>query len=409
MNQDEAVQELYERFPYPDPVDDVEPFIALRRYMTWNPNHSWSLYFPQEEKREDIQVLVAGCGTRAGFMTAACLPGATVTCVDISAASIGISQETCERAGLTNVEHIQLPLEEVASLGRDFDFIHCHGVLHHLADPVAGLKALGSVLRPEGAMSLMVYARYGRAGLYMLQELSQRLGLEVSETTAKALQEMCWLLPASHPFRSVGYTPKQRIAINEVLDMLAHPRDISYATDDVRDLIAGAGLKMHRWLGQAKYSPRVGPMQGSAIGLEVMKQPFWKRSATAELLKGNISKHSFIVTQPGRASAEELFGEDRILDAVPSLAAHLKIEQDDTQTWMVSGAHPPQMHAELRVVEEPQVIQQVLGSFGKGHTLRQILETQLQGGADPALEQWLPDFSRLLYEADLIDLASARG
>jgi 2-polyprenyl-3-methyl-5-hydroxy-6-metoxy-1,4-benzoquinol methylase len=43
-------------------------------------------------------------------------------------------------------------------------------VLHHLADPDAGLRALRSVLKPEGAIDLMVYARYGRTGISMLQD-----------------------------------------------------------------------------------------------------------------------------------------------------------------------------------------------------------------------------------------------
>ena len=51
-----------------------------------------------------------------------------------------------------------------------FDYIDCCGVLHHLPDPAAGVEALLSVLAPGGGMGLMVYAPYGRTGIYMLQE-----------------------------------------------------------------------------------------------------------------------------------------------------------------------------------------------------------------------------------------------
>ena len=54
-----------------------------------------------------------------------------------------------------------------------FDQIVCTGVLHHLADPDVGLSALRSVLKPDGAMQLMVYAPYGRTGIYMLQDILQ--------------------------------------------------------------------------------------------------------------------------------------------------------------------------------------------------------------------------------------------
>lgn len=47
----------------------------------------------------------------------------------------------------------------MAALGLRFEYIRCTGVLHHLADPEAGWAALAAVLRPGGAMSVMLYSR----------------------------------------------------------------------------------------------------------------------------------------------------------------------------------------------------------------------------------------------------------
>ena len=65
----------------------------------------------------------------------------------------------------------------MGDLNESFDQIICTGVLHHLAEPDAGLSALRGVLNPdEGAMHVMVYAPYGRTGIYMLQEFCRRIG-----------------------------------------------------------------------------------------------------------------------------------------------------------------------------------------------------------------------------------------
>ena len=77
--------------------------------------------------------------------------------------------ELQRKYNLQNLELHQLPIERVGEIGRSFDLVVCTGVLHHLPDPDDGLRALRDVLRPGGAMRLMVYARYGRAGIYMMQ------------------------------------------------------------------------------------------------------------------------------------------------------------------------------------------------------------------------------------------------
>jgi hypothetical protein len=55
------------------------------------------------------------------------------------------------------------------------------GVLHHLPDPELGLKALRGVLEPDGAMHVMVYAAYGRGGIYMVQDYCRLLGIGPTE------------------------------------------------------------------------------------------------------------------------------------------------------------------------------------------------------------------------------------
>ena len=131
--------------------------------------------------RADLDILVAGCGTWQAAKYALCRPDARVVGIDVSTTSLDHTEQLKRKYNLTNLETRQLPIESAAALDRHFDLIVCTGVLHHLADPDAGLRALRSVLKPEGAMYLMVYAPYGRTGVYMLQDYCRRLGIGTSE------------------------------------------------------------------------------------------------------------------------------------------------------------------------------------------------------------------------------------
>ena len=76
-------------------------------------------------------------------------------------------------------------IEQIEDLGGKFDQIVFTGVLHHLPDPDTGLRVLSSVLEPNGAIRLMVYAAYGRAGIYMMQDCCRLLGVQSGPVRAR--------------------------------------------------------------------------------------------------------------------------------------------------------------------------------------------------------------------------------
>jgi 2-polyprenyl-3-methyl-5-hydroxy-6-metoxy-1,4-benzoquinol methylase len=76
--------------------------------------------------------------------------------IDVSVTSPEHTERLKQKYNLRNLETRQVQIEDVNELERQFDHIICTGVLHHLADPDAGLRALRSVLKPDGAMYLMI-------------------------------------------------------------------------------------------------------------------------------------------------------------------------------------------------------------------------------------------------------------
>ena len=62
-----------------------------------------------------------------------------------------------------------------------FDFILSTGVVHHLKSPALGLASLSQALAPHGGMFIMVYGKYGRTGVYPLQEMFNMAGMNLPE------------------------------------------------------------------------------------------------------------------------------------------------------------------------------------------------------------------------------------
>ena len=213
---------------------------------------------------------------------------------------------------LTNLEVHQLPIDRIGDLRMMFDEIVCTGVLHHLANPEAALRSLRDVLDSDGAMHLMVYAPYGRAGIYMLQEFCRGIGIQASDAEIRDLVVALGALPAGHPLaRLLREAPdfRQEAAL---ADALLHPRDRAYSVPQLLELIAGAGLTFSRWVRQAPYSPHCGlmaqlPQTARIAALEPARQ-----SAAAELFRGAMMSHSVIVRRddrPGRSHAIAFAGD----------------------------------------------------------------------------------------------------
>ena len=181
-----SVKDFYERHPYPRPIDDLDNY--QRRWQDQNRRRAdFHLFWPDKPYTEARTILVAGCGTSQAAKHAARCPAARVIGIDFSATSVRHTEDLRRKYNLTNLDVHQLPIDRVGDLAMTFDEIICTGVLHHLPNPDAALRALRNVLDPDGAMHLMVYAPYGRAGIYMLQEFCRGLGIQASNDEIRDL------------------------------------------------------------------------------------------------------------------------------------------------------------------------------------------------------------------------------
>ena len=312
----DSVRDFYERHPYPLPVSDLTGYGPAWDHQRRRADSH--LLWPDLSYRENRKILVAGCGTSQAAKYALRWPQAHVTGIDFSASSIAETAKLKRKHSIHNLDLHQLPLERASDLGLSFDHIVCTGVLHHLPDPVAGLRALRDVLSSEGAMHLMVYAPFGRVGIYMLQEYCRRLGIGTSADEIRDLAANISALPPDHPLMPLLRSVADFQNAAGLADALLNPRDRSYSVPELFELLAEAELEFGRWLRQAPYLPSCGALAVSPHHERCMRLPLPDQFATVELFRGSISAHSFVACRNGRGRHHAPDFEGRTLvDFVP--------------------------------------------------------------------------------------------
>ena len=312
------VRNFYDQHPYPPAIESLEEY--QRHWDNQQRRRAdFHLFWPGRRYRKNQSILIAGCGTSQAAKHALRWPEAQIIGIDSSATSVHCTEQLKKKHNLMNLEVRTLAIEDVSELGMSFDQIVCTGVLHHLGDPEEGLTALRGVLKREGAMQLMVYAPYGRAGIYMLQDFCRRLGIEANSRAIRDLSRALCALPSAHPLQNILMQSPELRNEKTIADALLHPQDRAYSVPQFFDLIGKSGLAFGRWLRQAAYSVHCGVVAKIPQSSAIARLPVPEQYAAIELFRGTMIRHSAIVYRDDCDSSMYAinFNGDAWLDYVP--------------------------------------------------------------------------------------------
>jgi SAM-dependent methyltransferase len=318
VSRSEEVRDFYERMPYPAPLASLDAHRDLYKNRDRR-RAEFHLMWPAKTPRGNQEILVAGCGTSQAARYALREPDARITAIDVSDTSLHHTRDLQRKYSLENLELRQLPIERVEEIGRTFDLVVCTGVLHHLPDPDYGLCALRDVLRPSGAMRLMVYARYGRAGIYMMQEYCRLLQIDASVTDLRTLRAALEALPADHPISGLLRRSKDFWRPEAMADALLHPQDCAYTVPEIYAWLDRCGMSFGRWIEQAPYLVQCGVLAGSPHALGLAALPSRAQHAAVELFRGTMVSHGFIAYRDDSADESQpiTFAGDSWRDYIP--------------------------------------------------------------------------------------------
>jgi tetratricopeptide (TPR) repeat protein/2-polyprenyl-3-methyl-5-hydroxy-6-metoxy-1,4-benzoquinol methylase len=171
-----AVQKQYEENPYPRWISLPRPSTPavtfdeyVRRQFPFSPYRAFG--------SKQLDYLIAGCGTgRHAIMIAQMYADVKILAIDLSRCSLAYAQRKTSELGLHNIEYAIADILKIGSIGRLFDVIDSTGVLHHMADPWRGWRALLSLLKPNGVMRIGLYSRSARRDVVQTMAYIERRG-----------------------------------------------------------------------------------------------------------------------------------------------------------------------------------------------------------------------------------------
>lgn len=315
-----AVARLYDTYPFPpEPLLDEAP-----------PGYNWRWHWPsaysfcasRKPSTNQVRILDAGCGTGVGTEYLVHLnPEAEVVGMDLSAGAIAIATERCQRSGADRVTFHNLSIYDVEQISGEFDLINCVGVLHHMPDPIRGIQALATKLKPGGILHIFVYAELGRWEIQLTQEAIALLqgdqrgdykdGVQVGRSLFASLPEQNRLRQREETRWALENHRDECFA-----DMYVHPQEIDYNVKTLFSLIDASGLDFVGFSNPQYWD--LSRLVGSAPALMARADELVERDRyrLIELLDPEITHYEFFLSRPPLKKTDWTNNE-MLLNAIP--------------------------------------------------------------------------------------------
>jgi len=236
----DAVKAQYEAFPYPRWTGAARrrprPIVEVARRL-----------FPAADLPSwptgRLDVLIAGCGTgKHAADVLSRFAHVRLLAVDISRTALGFAARALKDA--PDVAFAEADILALDGLDRRFDHIESVGVLHHLADPLAGWRMLANLLRPHGSMRVGFYSKRGRSRIEAARSALRDAGFDgLTDRNLRAARAYVLAAPDGDPVR-LAAGELDFYAASGARDFLFHANEFEYRPGELAEMADALGLRV---------------------------------------------------------------------------------------------------------------------------------------------------------------------
>lgn len=188
----------------------------------------------KKKLNENLNILVAGCGSYQAALIAKRNPKNFITGVDLSKSSIFHEEQLKNKYNLNNLDLICDDFRKL-KFPKKFDLIISTGVIHHLEEPESAVQYFVKYLKEDGVIYLMVYGSKIRSELNEVKKVFKYLGLNQDKESIEICKSIFNSLDDKHPAKIYYKNSPDINHDNDIVDLLLHKQEKFY---DIQDVIS---------------------------------------------------------------------------------------------------------------------------------------------------------------------------
>ena len=193
-------------------------------------------------KFDNPNVLIAGCGTGGHTMSATAYKNANILGVDLSLTSLSYAKRKTEELGFKNIEFLHADILQLKKLNRKFDIIESVGTLHHMKEPLLGLKVLLELLEPHGFLRLGLYSETARKAIVKARELIRKENFKNTNEDIRICRELIMNKNDDPLFSKISWGV-DFYSTSNVRDLLFHVQEHRFTIPEISEILKDLNLE----------------------------------------------------------------------------------------------------------------------------------------------------------------------